>query len=68
VLVWPLAFGLLLRNLNEFLPGLRLWGPGQRTVACTLVLLQSASTAAVFWLPDVCRWLGGRGLGDAVRI
>jgi len=53
VLVWPLAFGLLLWNLNEFLPGLRLWGPGQRTVAWALVLLQSASTAAVFWLPDV---------------
>src|SRR5262249_33317119 len=53
VLIWPLAFGLLLWNLNEFLPGLRLWGPGQRTVAWALVLLQSASTAAVFWLPDV---------------
>jgi len=53
VLVWPLAFGLLLWNLNEFLPGLRLWGPGQRTVAWALVLLQSASTAAIFWLPDV---------------
>jgi hypothetical protein len=53
VLIWPLAFGLLLWNLNEFLPGLRLWGPGQRTLAWALVLLQSASTAAIFWLPDV---------------
>jgi hypothetical protein len=52
-LILPLAFGLLLWNLNEFLPGLRLWGPGQRTVAWALVLLQSASMAAVFWLPDV---------------
>ena len=52
-LILPLAFGLLLWNLNEFLPGLRLWGPGQRTVAWALVLLQSASMAVVFWLPDL---------------
>jgi class 3 adenylate cyclase len=51
VLVQPLAFGLLLWNLNEFLPGLRLWGPGQRAVAAALVLLLSASFAATFWLP-----------------
>jgi hypothetical protein len=52
-LILPLAFALLLWNLNEFLPGLRLWGPGQRTVAWALVLLQSASMAVVFWLPDL---------------
>ena len=52
VLVLPLAFGLLLWNLNEFLPGLRLWGPGQRAVAWALALLLSASFAATFWLPD----------------
>jgi len=52
VLVQPLAFGLLLWNLNEFLPGLRLWGRGQRAVASALVLLLSASFAATFWLPN----------------
>ncbi len=52
VLVLPLAFGLFLWNLNEFLPGLRLWGPGQRAVAWALALLLSASFAAIFWLPD----------------
>jgi hypothetical protein len=52
-LILPLAFALLLWNLNEFLPGLRLWGPGQRTVAWALVLLQSASMAVVFWLPEL---------------
>lgn len=50
VFVQPLAFGLLLWNLNEFLPGLRLWGPGQRAVAAALALLLSASFAANFWL------------------
>ena len=54
VLVQPLAFGLLLWNLSEFLPGVRLWGRGQRAVAWALVLLLSASFAAVFWLPDAC--------------
>jgi hypothetical protein len=52
VLVQPLAFGLLLWNLNEFLPGLRLWGPGQRAVASALALLLAASFAATFWLPN----------------
>jgi hypothetical protein len=51
VLVAALANGLLLWNLNEFLPGLRLWGPGQRAVAWALALLQSALGAAFFWLP-----------------
>jgi class 3 adenylate cyclase len=59
VLVQPLAFGLLLWNLNEFLPGLRLWGPGQRAVASALALLLSASFAATFWLPNA-------GLGAAL--
>jgi class 3 adenylate cyclase len=52
VLVQPLACGLLLWNLNEFLPGLRLWGRGQRAVASALALLLSASFAANFWLAD----------------
>ncbi|MBI1814433.1 MAG: zinc ribbon domain-containing protein [Deltaproteobacteria bacterium] len=52
VLVIPLACGLTLWNLNEFLPGLRLWGRGQRAVAWALALLLSASTAAALWLPD----------------
>ncbi|MBP1685840.1 MAG: hypothetical protein H6Q33_1983, partial [Deltaproteobacteria bacterium] len=55
LLVLPLANGLLLWNLNEFLPGLRLWGPSQRAVAWSLALLQSAGAAAIFWLPN-----GGR--------
>ena len=53
VLVLPLACGLFLWNLNEFLPGLRLWGPGQRALASALALLLSVSFAADFWLPDV---------------
>ncbi len=52
LLVLPLANWLLLWNLNEFLPGLRLWGPGQRAVAWALAFLQSASMAAMFWLPN----------------
>ncbi|MBI1814784.1 MAG: zinc ribbon domain-containing protein [Deltaproteobacteria bacterium] len=52
MLVLPLSSGLLLWNLNEFLPGLRLWGRGQRAVAWALTLLMSASFAAFFWLPD----------------
>ncbi len=52
VLVQPLACGLLLWNLNEFLPGLRLWGRAQRAVAWALALLSSASFAATFWLPN----------------
>jgi Double zinc ribbon len=62
VLVFPLAFGLSLWSLNEFLPGLRLWGPGQRAVAGALALLQSASFAAVFWLPDAGLAMGSGGL------
>jgi hypothetical protein len=53
VLVLPLACGLFLWNLNEFLPRLRLWGPGQRALASALALLLSVSFAADFWLPDV---------------
>jgi len=52
LLVLPLANGLLLWNLNEFLPGLGLWGTGQRALAWSLALLQSASMAALFWLPN----------------
>jgi class 3 adenylate cyclase len=52
VLILPLAYGLFLWNLNEFLPGLRLWGPGQRAVAWALAPLLSASFAADFWLPN----------------
>jgi class 3 adenylate cyclase len=52
VLIQPLAFGLLLWNLNEFLPGLRLWDPKQRAVACALTLLLSAAFAAGSWSPD----------------
>jgi hypothetical protein len=62
VLVFPLAFGLSLWSLNEFLPGLRLWGPGQRAVAGALALLQSASFAAVFWLPNAGLAMGSGGL------
>jgi hypothetical protein len=46
VLVLPLAFGLLLWNLNQFLPGLRLWDRGQRALAWALALLVSVSFAA----------------------
>jgi class 3 adenylate cyclase len=49
VLVLPLACGLFLWNVNEFLPGLRFWGRGQRAVAWTLALLLSASFVAGFW-------------------
>jgi len=52
LLLLPLTNGLLLWNLNEFLPGLRLWGPGQRAVAWALGLLGSAAFVAIFWLPD----------------
>jgi class 3 adenylate cyclase len=52
VLVAPLAFGLTLWTLCEFIPGLRLWGSGARTVAWALGLLRSAGLAAMFWLPD----------------
>jgi class 3 adenylate cyclase len=52
LLVLPLVGVLFLWNLNEFLPGLRLWGRGQRAVAWALAVLFSASSAAVFWLPD----------------
>jgi class 3 adenylate cyclase len=62
VLVQPLACGLLLWTLNEFLPGVRLWGPGQRAVAWALALLLSASTAAIFWLPDAGLAMGSAGL------
>src|SRR5262249_3564620 len=36
VLVVPLVVGLTLWNLNDFLPGARLWGRGQRAVAWAL--------------------------------
>ena len=52
VLMLPLAQGLYLWSLSEFLPGLRLWSPRQRALVCILALLQSASSAAEFWLPD----------------
>ncbi len=52
MLVLPLAFGLFLWSLNEFLPGLRLWGRGQRALAWALALLLSASFAAILGLPD----------------
>ena len=52
LLVVPLAMGLWLWNLNEILPGLRLWGRGQRALAWALALLLSAAYAANIWLPD----------------
>ena len=61
-LVLPLALGLFLWNANEFLPGLRLWGRGQRALAWALALLLSASYAALFWLPDAGLATGSLGL------
>jgi hypothetical protein len=52
LLVLPLGFGLSFWNLNESLPGVRLWGRGYRVVTWALALLLSASFAAVYWSPD----------------
>jgi class 3 adenylate cyclase len=52
VLGAAVACGLTLWNVNEFLPGLGLWGPGQRALAWALALLFSAWSVGFFWLPD----------------
>jgi hypothetical protein len=51
LLVAPLAYGLTLWNVFEFLPG-TLLGPWQRAVVWALALLLSASAAASLWLPN----------------
>jgi len=70
VLIIPLAQALFLWNLSEFLPGLQLWRPVQRAVTWALALLQSASTAAMFWTPDAgvaaSSLIGLAGLGFAI--
>jgi class 3 adenylate cyclase len=58
ILVFPLALGLSLWAINEALPGLRLWGQGQRAVAIGLALVQLASFAAVYWLPGAGTAMG----------
>jgi class 3 adenylate cyclase len=62
ILILPLALGLSLWCLNESFPGLRLWGRGQRAVAVGLALVQSASFAAVYWLPGAGMAMGVGGI------
>jgi hypothetical protein len=59
VLVVPPTFGLTLWAAHEFLPGVRLWGSGQRALTRARALLLSASFAAIFWLPDAGLAWGG---------
>ena len=49
--VLPIACGLVLWTLYDFIPGVRLWNARRRALAWTLSAMMSAGAAAFFWLP-----------------